>query len=144
VCAEALSPWRLRRFRAMLRCSSGAAAVEFAFVFPLLVTLVLGIFGAGAVMHSVSNVHYALEETARKLQMNPTLTQSELQADLDKKLLVYGEDAVTLTMTVEEDSYGSSIARLTARYPYTIAVPFIPKYEGAYQQSAEVFLVINP
>lgn len=144
MCAETASSRPARRFRDLLRCSSGAAAVEFAFVFPLLTLLVLGIFGVGSVMHSVSNVHFALAETARKLQMNPTLTQSELQADLDKKLIVYGEEAVTLTMTVETDGYGSSIARLTARYPYTIAVPFIPKYEGAYQQTAEVFLVINP
>jgi Flp pilus assembly protein TadG len=84
VCAEVPWPWLLRRFQAMLGCSSGTAAVEFAFVFPLLIMLVIGIFSTGAVMHSISNVHYALEETARKLQMNPTLTESELQADLDK------------------------------------------------------------
>lgn len=133
-----------RSFRRLWRCSCGTAAVEFAFVCPVLITLVLGIYGVGAVMHSISNVRYALEETARMLQMNPDLTQSELQAALDGKLLIYGDHAVTLTMTVETDGYGSSIAHLNANYPYTIAVPFIPEYEGAYRQSADVFLVISP
>jgi Flp pilus assembly protein TadG len=133
-----------RRFRRLSRCDSGTAAVEFAFVLPLLITLLIGIYVAGALLHSVSSVSYALEETARMLQMNSKLTEQDLQAALDKKLGYFGNQAVTLVMTVDKDSYGSSIARLTASYPYTLAVPFIPKYEGAYRQTVEVFLVISP
>jgi Flp pilus assembly protein TadG len=145
VCAEAVSPRRaVRRIRGLLRCSSGAAAVEFAFVFPLLIMLVLGVYAVGAVMHSISSVRYALEETGRMLQMNHSLTESDLQTALNEKLENLGKQEVTLSVTLEKDAYGSDIARLTASYPYTIAVPFIPEYEGAYQQTAQVFLVINP
>lgn len=143
MCAESAMP-RLARFHDLLRCSSGTVAIEFAFVFPLLILLVLGIYVVGSVMHSISSVGYALEETARMLQMNPALKQSDLQAAINSKLDHFGKQAVTLTMTVEEDSYGSSIAHLKASYPYMIAVPFVPKYEGAYQQTTEVFLVISP
>jgi Flp pilus assembly protein TadG len=132
----------VRRACNLWRCSSGTAAVEFAFVFPLLIVLVLGIYSVGSVMHSISSVRYALEETARVLQMNPDLTQSDLQQVIDEKLTSYGKQAVTLTMAIAKDGFGSDIAHLTASYPYTIAVPFIPKYEGAYQQSVEIFLVI--
>jgi len=145
VCAEAVLPRRaVRRIRGLLRCSSGAAAVEFAFVFPLLIMLVLGVYAVGAVMHSISSVRYALEETGRMLQMNHSLTESDLQTALNEKLENLGKQEVTLSVTLEKDAYGSDIARLTASYPYTIAVPFIPEYEGAYQQTAQVFLVINP
>ena len=145
MCAEAVSPRRaVRRIRGLLRCSSGAAAVEFAFVFPLLIMLVLGVYAVGAVMHSISSVRYALEETGRMLQMNHSLTESDLQTALNEKLENLGKQEVTLSVTLEKDAYGSDIARLTASYPYTIAVPFIPVYEGAYQQTAQVFLVINP
>lgn len=143
MCDDATLPGPLRLSR-FWRCARGAAAVEFAMVFPLLVMLVLGVFTIGSVMHSISSVRYALEETARELQMNPALTVSDLQADIDKRLASFGNQAVTLTMTLETDAYGSRIAHLTARYPYLIAMPFIPKYQGAYQQSAEVFLVISP
>lgn len=145
MCADSVLPQRaVPRFRDLVRCSSGTAAVEFAFVFPLLIILVLGVYSVGAVMHSISSVRYALEETGRMLQMDHSLTESDLQTALNKKLDYLGKQEVTLSMTLEKDSYGSDIARLTASYPYTIAVPFVPKYEGAYQQTAEVFLVINP
>jgi Flp pilus assembly protein TadG len=131
-----------RRSGSLWRCSRGTVAVEFAFVFPLLIILVIGIYSVGAVMHSISSVRFALEETARVLQMKPDLTESELQDIIDEKLTSYGKQAITLTMAVAKDSFGSDIAHLTASYPFTIAVPFIPKYEGAYQQSVEIFLVI--
>jgi hypothetical protein len=95
-------------------------------------------------MHSISSVRYALEETGRMLQMDSSLTQEDLQTAIDQKLAYYGKQAVTLTKTVDTDSYGSSVAHLTATYPYYIAVPFIPRYEGALTQSAEVYLVITP
>ena len=126
------------------RCTSGAVAVEFAFVFPVLIVFVLGIFAVGSVMHSISSVKYALEETARMLQMNKNLTQSDLQVAIDQKLTSYGKQAVTLSMTVDKDSFGSSVAHLTATYPYVIAIPFVPKYEGAYELTSEVFMVIAP
>lgn len=94
-------------------------------------------------MHCISSVRYALEETARTLQMNPKLTQSDLQKAIDIKLVNYGKQAVTLTMTVQKNETGSDIARLTASYPYMIAIPFIPRYNGAYQQTVDLFLVIT-
>jgi Flp pilus assembly protein TadG len=143
VCAEPVLARLVRRGISLLRCSSGVAAVEFAFVCPLLLILMLGIYSVGSVMHCISSVRFALEQTARMLQMNPALTQSDLQTAIDDKLKNYGKQAITLTMTVSKDASGSDIARLTASYPYLIAVPFIPKYEGAYQQSVDIFLVIT-
>lgn len=126
------------------RCRSGAVAVEFAFVFPLLVVFVLGTFAVGSVMHCISSVKFALEETGRMLQMNTSLTQDDLQTAIDQKLSNYGNQAVTLSMTVDEDEFGSSVAHLTATYPYQIAIPYIPRYEGSYELTSEVFLVIAP
>lgn len=144
MCAKLAVAEPKRRLSSLWRCTSGTVAIEFAFVFPLLIVLVLGIFTVGSVMHCISSVRYALEETARMLQMNSSLTQGDLQAVIDKKLTYYGDQAVTLTMKVDKDSFGSSVAHLTATYPYFIAIPFIPKYEGAYIQSADVYLVIAP
>jgi Flp pilus assembly protein TadG len=144
VSAEPLVTEPKPRLLSLWRSTSGAVAVEFALVFPLLVVFVLGIYAVGSVMHSISSVRYALEETGRMLQMDSSLTQEDLQTAIDQKLAYYGKQAVTLTKTVDTDSYGSSVAHLTATYPYYIAVPFIPRYEGALTQSAEVYLVITP
>jgi Flp pilus assembly protein TadG len=143
VCAKAALKHLIRRSFGLFRCSSGTAAVEFAFVFPLLLVMMVGIYSVGSVLHCISSVRYALEETARMLQMNPALTQGDLQKALETKLTNYGKEAFTLTMTMQKDAAGSDVARLTASYPYLIAVPFIPKYKGAYQQSVDIFLVIT-
>jgi Flp pilus assembly protein TadG len=104
----------------------------------------LGIFAVGSVMHCISSVKYALDETGRMLQMNTSLTEDDLQTAIDQKLTNYGSQAVTLTMTVDKDDFGSSVAHLTAPYPYQIAIPFVPRYEGSYELTSEVFLVIAP
>ena len=104
----------------------------------------LGIYSVGSVLHCISSVRYALEETARMLQLNPALTEDDLQAVMDSKLANYGNQAVTLTMSTDKDASGSEIAHLSASYSWLIAVPFIPRYDGAYQQSADIFLVIAP
>ena len=132
------------RLLSLWRCTSGTVAVEFAFVFPVLVVFVMGIFAVGSVMHCISSVKYALEETGRMLQMNTSLTEDDLQTAIDQKLASYGNQAVTLTMTVDKDDFGSSVAHLTATYPYQIAIPFVPRYEGSYELTSEVFLVIAP
>lgn len=143
MCARALLAKLTGRSFRLARCSSGVAAVEFAFVFPLLLIMIIGLYAVGSVLHCISSVRFALEQTARTLQLNPSLTQSDLQTVIDQKLVNYGKQAVTLTMTVSKDASGSDIAQLTASYPYLIAVPFIPKYQGAYQQSVDIFLVIT-
>lgn len=132
----------MRRIREGVRCESGTAAIEFAFVFPLLIMLIVGIYAVGSVMHSISSVRYALEDTARMLQINPALTQADLQAAINRKLDHLGKQAFTLTMNVEKDSYGSSVAHLTVTYPYTVAIPFIPYHSDAYRQTSEIFLAI--
>jgi Flp pilus assembly protein TadG len=106
--------------------------------------LLLGIYSVGSVMHCISSVRYALEETARMLQLNPALTEDDLQAAIDSKLANYGNQAITLTMSTDTDESGTEIAHLSASYSWLIAVPFIPRYDGAYEQSVDVFLVIAP
>jgi Flp pilus assembly protein TadG len=118
--------------------------VEFAFVFPLLLIRLLGIYSVGSVMHCISSVRFALEQTARMLQLNPNLTEDDLQTAIDTKLANYGDQAVTLTLSTDTDDAGTEIAHLSATYSWLIAVPFIPRYDGAYQQSVDIFLVIAP
>ena len=142
MCVERTMSTLARRSANLWRCGRGTVAVEFAMVFPLLIVMLLGIYSVGAVMNSISTVRFALEETARVLQMNPDLAESDLQEIIDEKLAGYGSQSVTLTMSVEEDGFGSDVAHLTASFPFTLAIPYIPTFEGAYDQSVEIFLVI--
>jgi Flp pilus assembly protein TadG len=144
VSAEIVPDEPRRWWSSQWRSCAGTAAVEFAFVCPILMVFLLGIYSVGSVMHCISSVRYALEETARMLQLNPKLTEDDLQEAIDTKLANYGSRVVTVTLTMntETDEAGSEIAHLSASYSWLIAVPFIPRYDGAYEQSVDIFLVI--
>ncbi len=129
---------------ALGRCDRAAAAVEFALVFPLLIFLMIGTYSVGLAMHSLSNVRYALEQTTRMLQMDSTLTEEELQEALNTQLTATGDGTVTLTVETETDEAGSSVAHLTASYPFVVAIPFMPQFESTYEMSTDVYLVVAP
>ena len=132
----------LLRRSGFLHCASGVAAIEFAIILPVLVMLIFGTFATGWAMHRVSSVDYALEQTSRSLQLNPSLSQSALQTLLDEDLDNYGNEEVTLAMEVAKDSYGSNVAHLTATYAYEITIPLVTSYKGTITRTSDVFLAV--
>ncbi len=139
--AKSLMRSMLRRFGAK---DSGAAAIEFAILMPVLILFVLATYGLGLAVHHVSSVSYALEDTARTLLLNPTLTQSDLQTVLNSKLAPLGNTTVSLTKTLAKGVADSDIAVLTVTYNFSIKVPFVATYNGSYSRSANVFLTVPP
>ena len=126
-----------------IACRSAAAAIEFAMVFPLLVVLLFGTFAVGWSMHCISSVEYALEQTSRALQLDPTLNLASLQALLDKDLDALGNQPVKLTMATAKDTYGSNVAHLTVTYTYHIEVPLVAKYSDTITRTSDVFLTVS-
>lgn len=49
----------------LLRQEGGAAAVEFAMVFPIFALIVLGLFQVMTLVYSTSSIHWAAEQAAR-------------------------------------------------------------------------------
>ncbi len=111
---------------------------------PVLILFVLATYGLGLAVHHVSSVSYALEDTARTLLLNPTLTQSDLQTVLNSKLAPLGNTTVSLTKALAKGVADSDIAVLTVTYNYTIQVPFITTYNGSFSRSTNVFLTVPP
>lgn len=52
---------------------SGATAVEFAFVLPIMALLIMGIVSLGLLGGVLSNLHFAVQEAARCSAVNATL-----------------------------------------------------------------------
>lgn len=57
--------WTLTRLRAVWLCRRGAAAVEFAFALPILLTLMCGIFDLGMVLFADVLLEGAVRDTSR-------------------------------------------------------------------------------
>ena len=108
-----------------LFCERGAAAIEFALTVPALVVLLTGGYAIGYAIHAMSSVHYALDETARALRLDPALTSEELQDILEEKLKPLSSQAPTLSMTSTARDDGGNLVELIASYGVEIKIPMI-------------------
>ncbi|RRH94806.1 pilus assembly protein [Mesorhizobium tamadayense] len=127
--------------RAFAGSASGGAAIEFALIAPFLIMLLFGIFAFGWSMNSESSVRYALEASARSLQLNNTLTQSQIQAIATQKLQALGLQNVSVTITTDPSSGGFKMAHVNASYAFVIAFPYFSDFPINYSTTVTVPLV---
>jgi Flp pilus assembly protein TadG len=136
---SARTAWRSGR--SFFRDVSGGAAFEFALLAPFLIMLLFGIFAFGWSMNSASSVRYTLEASARSLQLNNTLTQSDIQAVATQKLQALGLKNVNVTIATDPPSGGFCIAHVNASYAFVIDFPFFSAFPISYATTVNVPLV---
>ena len=104
--------------------TDGLAAIEFAFVAPLLILLLLGAIQLGWAVHCAASVRWALDASARSLMINPSLTASQLESAMADKLSGVAE-ASDLTVTVTPDEAEENLV-VESTYKTTVAFPMMP------------------
>jgi Flp pilus assembly protein TadG len=107
------------------RDESGAAAVEFALISTVLITLIFGIFNTGWAIYCGADVRHAIERSARIYIAKPTATETELRTAIESHLMTVPLSDVALTVTKPTVS-GAQVAQIAWTYNYTISIPFIP------------------
>ncbi|MDG4882847.1 TadE/TadG family type IV pilus assembly protein [Mesorhizobium sp. WSM4884] len=130
--------WRAKAFAGN---TSGGAAIEFALIVPFLIMLLFGIFAFGWSMNNESSVRYALEASARSLQLDKTLTQAQIQTIATQKLQGLGLQNVTVTITTDPPSGGFKMAHVSASYAFVINFPYFSDYAINYSTTVTVPLV---
>ncbi|CDX20807.1 TadE family protein [Mesorhizobium sp. ORS 3324] len=118
--------------------ASGGAAIEFALIVPFLIMLLFGIFAFGWSMNADSSVRYALEASARSLQLNNTLTQADIQAIATQKLQALGLQNVNVTITTDPASGGFCMAHVNASYAFVINFPYFSDFPISYATTVNV------
>ncbi|UCI06420.1 TadE/TadG family type IV pilus assembly protein [Mesorhizobium sp. B1-1-8] len=131
----------MRKPKAFAGNTSGGAALEFALVVPFLIMLLFGIFAFGWSMNSASSVRYALEQSARSLQLNNTLTQSQIQVIATQKLQALGLKNVNVTITTDPASGGFKMAHVNASYAFVIDFPYFSAFPIKYSTTVAVPLI---
>ncbi|WP_245442407.1 TadE/TadG family type IV pilus assembly protein [Mesorhizobium hawassense] len=119
----------------------GGSGLEFALIVPFLVMLLFAIFAFGWSMNSISSVRYALEASARSLQLNNTLTQADIQAIATQKLQALGLQNVNVTVTTDPASGGFAMAHVNASYAFVISFPYFSNYPISYSTSVTVPMI---
>ena len=120
------------RLRNIWRDRNGAAAVEFAFVFPVFLGLMVSIFEFGWAQHKLSSIRWAMEAASRELQLTPTLTEAQMSSKVKAKLSGIADQNVTITMT--SATVGTTtIKKLKGVYTTNIGVPYLATYPVNWQ-----------
>lgn len=113
------------RRRARRRGDGGAAALEFALLAPVLLALLFGVFELGWALHCGATVRYAIERSSRALITDPTTTANAIKTAAQARLT--GLPVSNLEVSVANETIGTGqIARVSWRYNYNMALPYVP------------------
>lgn len=109
------------------RGEGGATAVEFALVFPLFVGLLIGIFEFSRMMFLASSVQYSVDRAARMAVIDPTVSLSDIESEIQNLLAVSNSPTVDLTVT--RTTLGTTdIAQVAAQYNHVVSPVFFEPF----------------
>ncbi len=108
--------------RRAVGCERGAAAVEFAIVSVVLITLMIGIVDFGRTLYVKNHLSFLADQAMRTVLVNPGITNAGLEAELRADFSA-GE-GTDLTVTITSETVGATDFRvLTLDYPITLFIP---------------------
>lgn len=121
--------------------TSGASALEFALVAPVFLVCLFGIFYTAWATYSVTTAKFAIDDTARALQLNQKLTASELDQMFKSKLTAGIMNVQALKLEIQATPHGFSLAKLSVPIAITLQIPFMTEIKIDCSTSTQVALV---
>jgi Flp pilus assembly protein TadG len=109
-----------------MRDRTGAMAVEFAFVAPVFLVMLIGLIEFGRMFWIRSTIQFAVEETARYALVNPTLTLSDYTTYAATRLVGVSPASVDFSTNSSITSGSPDYLDLQATYTFQFMVPIIP------------------
>jgi len=109
---------------ARLRSETGASAVEFALLLPLLMMILFGVIEFGFALYRQSVLTNASREGARLVifQSVPAITTGQINATIDNYLTVAGINPANVGRTILTAGVTGTPVRVTLTLPYTFVV----------------------
>jgi Flp pilus assembly protein TadG len=108
--------------RRRLRNRRGAVAVEFAFLLPALLLLVLGLIESGRLFWTYTTLSWAAQSAARCAVVNTTLCGTTGQIQTYAAAQAYG---ITVSGTDFAVATAACGAQVTMNYPFTLLIPYL-------------------
>lgn len=126
-----------KRFLADTR---GSSAVEFALTAPAFIIVCLAIFAAGWAFHTAQSIRHELTQAARSLQLNPSMTASQLQTMVRDGVKIGTQATGNINVSLVTDAVvaGTQLAHATATFPLFLSVPFIEDLPITYSVTMTV------
>ncbi|MCP2679124.1 pilus assembly protein [Maricaulaceae bacterium NA33B04] len=109
----------------------GSTAVEFAFIAPVFILLVVAAILFGQAYYALGSVQWAIERTARDLMVDGELTEAEFETRV--RQLTDSLTAMNYTVAYQDVMYGEiRVTEITTTLQYTINVPVVGSYTLTY------------
>lgn len=119
-------PGLLKKAKALSSCRLGATAVEFAIVFPLFMTMTLGLMEMSRALWIKASMQYATERATRFYMVNNSTSTADLVTYADGELDAVGVTYnVTFSATLNTATDPDTMT-VTATYSFQAIVPYIP------------------
>ena len=113
------------------RDTRGSTAVEFAFIAPVFILLVVAAILFGQAYYALGSVQWAIERTARDLMVDGELTEAEFENRV--RQLTDSLTAMNYTVAYQDVMYGEiRVTEITTTLQYTINVPVVGSYTLTY------------
>jgi Flp pilus assembly protein TadG len=114
----------MRRLRHLFRNSRGSAAVEFAFVAPIMMAFLIGMVEMGRLFLIHNAMTFAVDESARAAMVRKTISKPELEALTRSfaSILEPERTNVTITVTPYDDGWRTNVS---LHYEFHLMVSFL-------------------
>jgi len=113
--------------RAIRQCRRGAAAVEFAFVAPIFLLIVLGTVEVSRALWVKASMQFAVEETARYALVNTGSSMVTLETYAATELASSGfNDANVVFDAVTDTKDGVNFVTISATYDFNLVSGLVP------------------
>ena len=125
--------------KAALQDTKGTTLVEFAFVFPIFVTLVLGLFYLGLGFFGIHQAQATTDRVARLAYTmdDPTAAQIEALIANELGIVLGGTFTPNVVLT---DKYGQTYATISILYEYLPSIPLLPDLAYRTNVSSEILV----
>ena len=106
------------------RNESGAAAVEFAIVASVFITMVLGAFWMGWGLYCGADVRHGIERASRIFLSTPSATDDQFEQAVAANLQVTHLSDITFSISRPTIS-SAQVAQIAWNYDYTVQIPLM-------------------
>lgn len=125
--------------RGFARAESGATALEFALVSPVLLISLLGAFQLAWILHCAASVRWSLETNARSVMLNPSTTADQLKSAMLAQLNgIADTSSISVSLTPDNSTPSAPMLRAASVYQANLVMPFIPKQLFTFNAQTEV------
>jgi len=130
---------RARRRVGWRRDASGATALEFALVAPVLFALLIAIVQLGWALHCAASVRWSLETNARTLLLNPATTADQLKAAMVAQLSGLADSSnLTVGLTTDTSVPAATVKHASSIYQANISIPMFPAQSLVFTSQTNV------